>query len=43
MHLEAYFRCMALGQHYDISWIGFLSGFCWGIVGAWGLVGIFIH
>ncbi len=23
MHLEAYFRCMALGQQYDISWFWF--------------------
>ena len=23
MHAEAYFRCMALGQHYDISWAWF--------------------
>ena len=25
MHLEAYFRCMALGQHYDISWPWFFE------------------
>ena len=25
MHLEAYFRCMALGQSYDISWPWFLE------------------
>ena len=26
MHLEAFFRCMALGEHYH--GYGFLSGFC---------------
>lgn len=25
MHLEAYFRCMALGQHYDIPWPWFFE------------------
>jgi hypothetical protein len=25
MHLEAYFRCMALGQHYEISWPWFFE------------------
>ena len=25
MHLEAFFRCMALGEHYDISWIWFFK------------------
>ena len=25
MHLEAYFRCMALGKHYDISWPWFFE------------------
>ena len=25
MHLEAFFRCMTLGEHYDISWIWFFK------------------
>ena len=25
MHLEAFFRCMALGEHYDVSWIWFFK------------------
>ncbi len=26
MHLEAYFRCLTLGEHYDLSWLWFFKG-----------------